>query len=75
MCQVLAEAPRSLDIHCSIPDLVPHWEVSLGPLVLGAWSISHWTTREVPGNRVFADIINLRILRRDHSELGWPLIQ
>ena len=33
---------------CSIWDLVPQLRVKLRPLAVGAWSLSHWTTREVP---------------------------
>ena len=29
-------------------DLVPWSGVELGPPALGAWSLSHWITREVP---------------------------
>ena len=33
---------------CGIWDLVPWSGVELGPPTLGAWNLSHWTTREVP---------------------------
>ena len=29
-------------------DLVPQPGMEPGPPALGAWSLSHWTTREVP---------------------------
>ena len=32
----------------SLWDLVPRLEIEPGLPVLGAWSLSHWTTREVP---------------------------
>ena len=33
---------------CNLWDLVPQPEIEPGPLALGAWSLSHWTTRKVP---------------------------
>ena len=33
---------------CSMWDLVPWPGIELRPPALGAWSLSHWTTREVP---------------------------
>ena len=36
------------DLHCGTWDLVPRPGIKPGPSVLGAWSLSHWTTREVP---------------------------
>ena len=33
---------------CSMWDLVPWPGIVLGSPALGAWSLSHWTTREVP---------------------------
>ena len=35
-------------LSCSMWALVPGPEIEPGPPVLGAWSLSHWTTREVP---------------------------
>ena len=35
---------------CSTWDLVPWPRIEPGPPVLGVWSLSHWTTRQVPGN-------------------------
>ena len=32
---------------CGIWDLIPLWGFEPGPPVLGPWSLSHWTTREV----------------------------
>ena len=32
----------------SMWDLVPSPGIELGPPALGAWSLSHWITREVP---------------------------
>ena len=29
-------------------DLVPRPRIEPGPPALGAWSLNHWTTREVP---------------------------
>ena len=33
---------------CSMQDLVPWPGMGPGPPTLGAWSLNHWTTREVP---------------------------
>ena len=33
---------------CSLWDIVPRTGMEPGPPGLGAWSLSHWTTREVP---------------------------
>ena len=30
------------------PGTEPNWEHALGPPALGAWDLSHWTTRHVP---------------------------
>ena len=35
-------------ICCGIWDLVPQPGIDLGPPVMGAWSLIHWTTKEVP---------------------------
>ena len=39
-------------LSCGMWDLVPWPGIKLGPPALGEWSISHWTTREVPGRLV-----------------------
>ena len=45
--QILVAAGSSLT--CSMWDLLfPDQGSNPGPLHLGAWSLSHWTTREVP---------------------------
>ena len=36
-------------LSCGIRDLVPRPGMEPGPLVLGAWSLTHWTTREILG--------------------------
>ena len=36
------------DLHCGMRDLVPWPGIELGPPPLEAWSLSHWTIREVP---------------------------
>ena len=36
------------DLSCSMWDLVPQPGIKPGPPALGAWSLTHWTTREVP---------------------------
>ena len=38
----------ALGLSCSMQDLVPRPGIEPGPSALGAWSIGHWTTREVP---------------------------
>ena len=38
---------------CAMWDLVPWPGIKAGPPALGAWSLSHWTTREVPEFFVF----------------------
>ena len=35
-------------LSCGMWDLVPWPGIKPGPPALGAWSLSHWTTREVP---------------------------
>ena len=35
-------------LRCSIWGLVPLWGIKPRPPALGVWSLSHWTTREVP---------------------------
>ena len=35
-------------LSCSIQDLVSQPGIKPGPPALGAWSLTHWTTREVP---------------------------
>ena len=35
--------------NCSMWHLVPGSGIKPGPSAFGAWSLSHWTTREVPG--------------------------
>ena len=35
-------------LNCSMWDLVPQAGIKSWPSALGAWSPSHWTTREVP---------------------------
>ena len=44
--RLLSCSTRALS--CSMQDLVPRAGVEPGPPALGAWSLNHWTTREVP---------------------------
>ena len=37
-----------LSLSCSIWDVVPQPGNELRPPALGAWSLSHWTTKKVP---------------------------
>ena len=64
MHQVLVAARRSFTVafgifscgmwtlSCIMWGLVPWPRTEPGPLALGAWSLSHWTTREVPEPRL-----------------------
>ena len=45
--QILVAACRIFDLRCNIWDLIPRPRIELGPPALRAWSLSHWTTREV----------------------------
>ena len=36
------------DLRCGMWDLVPRPGIEPGPPALGAWSLNHWTTRDVP---------------------------
>ena len=57
-CLLLASLGLSYgtqDLHCpmqalsgGIQDLAPRAGIEPGPPALGVWSLSHWTTREVP---------------------------
>ena len=38
----------TLDLSCSMWDLVPWSGIKSMPPALGAWSLSHWITREIP---------------------------
>ena len=38
----------SFFLSCSMWELVPWPGIEPGPCTLGSWSLSHWTTREVP---------------------------
>ena len=44
--QILGAAHRIFDLSCGIWDLVPWPEIEPGSPALGAWSLSHWTTRK-----------------------------
>ena len=43
-----ATVTATAGLSCSMQDLVPWPGIEPGPGALGAWSLSHWTTREVP---------------------------
>ena len=49
LCWVLVVACGLFIVAC-IWDLGPRPEIEPGPPVLGTWSLTHWTTREVPIN-------------------------
>ena len=40
---------------CGMQDLVPRPGIEPGPPALGAWSLNHWITREVPKTRVLKE--------------------
>ena len=42
----------ALGLSCGMWDLIPQPGIKPGPPALGVWSLSHWTTREVPGYSV-----------------------
>ena len=49
-------------VSCSVWDLVPRLGMEPGPPAMGAQSLSHWTTTEIPGlrgNCDFKDILTL----------------
>ena len=43
----------ALGLSCGMWDLVPWPGIELGRPALGAWSLSHWTTREAPSSGTF----------------------
>ena len=47
LCQVLAVARGIFNLCWGIRDLAPQAGIKSGPHALGAWNLSHWTTREV----------------------------
>ena len=49
MCLVLVAALGIFDLHWGMWDLVPWPGMEPAPPALEAWSLSHWTIREVPG--------------------------
>ena len=48
LCQALVVARGTFDLHCGMWDLVPRPGIKSRSPSLGAWSLSHWTAREVP---------------------------
>ena len=48
MFWVLVAACRIFRLRCDMQDVVPQPGIELGPLALGAQSLSCWTTREAP---------------------------
>ena len=51
LCWVLVVALENFS--CSVWGLVPYSGIEHRPHALEAWSLSHWTTEEVPFIRVF----------------------
>ena len=64
----------ALGLSYSMWDLVPWPGIEPGPPALGAWSLSHWTTREVPPKFTFTHTLSLihRILNRVLEEHSFP---
>ena len=48
---------------CSMWVLVLWPAINPGPPTLGAWRLSHWTTREVPTRDIFVDLVTSEIPR------------
>ena len=46
-------------LRCSLWDLAPWPEIKPRPLALGAQSLSHWTTKEVPRTHLYCPLIPL----------------
>ena len=55
LCQVLAVARGIFNLCWGIRDLAPQAGIKSGPHALGAWNLSHWTTREVTLPFVFCE--------------------
>ena len=54
-----------LGLHCNMQDLVPWRGIKPGSPALGAWSLSHWTTKAVPGKPIFPnDLVDFVIVAR-----------
>ena len=54
---------------CGMWDLIPWPGIGHGPLALGVWSLSHWTTREDP--LVFFTFLPHRSLQRIEKSSLW----
>ena len=62
----------ALGLSCGMWELVPQPGIKPGPPALGVWSLSHWTTREVPGYSVlmkFFPVIKV-YLHTPYKKLG-----
>ena len=55
-CGIFSCGMRTLS--CSMWDLFPCPGIKPGPPALGVWSLSHWTTREVPLSILFDAMVN-----------------
>ena len=72
LCRVLVVAHGIFVVACLVAacvwDLVPWPGVEPGPPALGAQSVTHWTTREVPQynilNRAFESVVPKQLLRK-----------
>ena len=67
LCWVLVTACRVFScsmwtLSCIMWDLIPWSGMEPGLLASEPWSLSHWTTREVPHNMVFVKILTMLIL-------------
>ena len=56
LCQVLAAACGISDPHCCIWDPIPSPGIEPRLPTLGTQTLSHWTTREVPGITIFESV-------------------
>ena len=78
LCQVLFVAYRTFS--CGMWDLVPCPGLKLRPSTLGAWNLSHWTSREAPqvflflGSRPhFASTHFQESSKENRGEFSWVL--
>ena len=55
----LVGARKLQTLSCGMWDLVPSPGIKPGPPVLGLWSLSHWTTRDVTTSRLLSGAFDL----------------
>ena len=54
---------------CGMWVLVPCPGIKLGPPALGVWSLSHWTTREVPEQMLTDFVLRCKMKTSEKAEL------